>query len=85
VMAHDRCKDWGETLHHHIYSGHVHKDRWFEGRGFTAESLRTLAARDAYAAGAGYRSGQSMRLDVWHAVHGLQNRHFVGVERVLPT
>lgn len=38
--------------------------------GCVVESFRTLAAPDAYASGAGYRSGRDMKLDVIHRLWG---------------
>ena len=82
IMATDVPEDWGATHHRHWYCGHVHHESVIEMPGCTAETLRTLASRDAYAAGAGYRSGRDMRLDIWHRERGRINRHFVGVEEL---
>lgn len=79
VMACDRPKDWGETEHRHFYIGHVHHDTLKELRGVTVESMRTLAAQDAWHRGQGYRSGRDMKLDIFHRDHGRINRHIVGV------
>ena len=43
--------------------------------GVTCESFRTLAAKDAYAAGHGYRAGRDMRCIVHHREHGEVERH----------
>jgi hypothetical protein len=79
VMAHDRARDWGETEHRYWYVGHVHHDRVREFPGCTVESFRTLAARDAWHTGAGYRSGRDMKADILHREHGRIMRHVVGV------
>lgn len=82
IMATDRAREWGETLYRMWYTGHVHHDSVIELPGCKVESFRTLAPPDAYATAAGYRSGQDMKLDVWHARHGLVNRHVVGIRQV---
>ena len=80
VMSVDRAIDWGETLHRHWYTGHVHHESVKEFPGVVVETFRTLAPRDAWHARSGYRSGRDMRLDVWHREYGLINRHIVGIQ-----
>jgi hypothetical protein len=75
VMACDRARDWGETLHRYWLCGHVHSSSVQEFPGVTVETFRTLAAADAYAAGYGYRAGRDMRLIVFHREHGEVERH----------
>lgn len=82
IMAVDRAKDWGETLHRYWYCGHIHHDRLKEFAGCTVESFRTLAARDAWHAGQGYRSGRDMKCLVLHEEHGEIMRHVVGLSRI---
>jgi hypothetical protein len=82
IMATDKAEDWGATVHRYWYTGHVHHDSAKEFPGVIVETFRTLAPRDAWHAGQGYRSGQDMRLDVVHAQHGRTNRHIVGIEQV---
>lgn len=82
IMAVDRKEDWSATDHRHWYCGHVHHDRLKEFPGVTVESFRTLAARDAWHAGQGYRSGQDMKCDVWHREDGLIDRHVVGIRSI---
>lgn len=82
VMAVDRAKDWGETRHRHVYSGHVHHDELLELAGCTVEKVGTLAAKDKHAARSGYRSQRSMKCDWWHREHGRIVRHVVGVEQL---
>lgn len=79
IMACDRAKDWGETEFRHFYTGHWHHLQTKELRGVTVESLRTLAAKDAWHSAGGYRSGRGMILDVWHKDYGHRTRHTVGV------
>lgn len=70
VMATDRARDWGETTHRHWLMGHIHHESKREFAGVTVESFNTLAAKDAYAAAGGWRSGRSMQALVFHRVHG---------------
>jgi hypothetical protein len=75
VMAADRPGDWGATAHRYVYVGHVHHQDVKEYRGGVVEYFRTLAARDAWHAGQGYRAGRDMRLIVMHKDHGEVERH----------
>jgi hypothetical protein len=75
VMAADRPEDWGATVHRYVYVGHVHHQDIKEYRGGVVEYFRTLAARDAWHAGQGYRAGRDMRLIVLHKDHGEVERH----------
>lgn len=83
IMSVDRAEDWGDTIHRHWYTGHVHHDRAWEHYGVTGESFRTLAGRDEYHHSQGYRSGRDMKCDVWHTEHGLINRSIVGINRLI--
>lgn len=75
IMATDRPQDWGETLHRYWYTGHVHHISVKEFPGVVCESFRTLAAKDAYATGHGYRAGRDMCCIVHHREHGEIERH----------
>jgi hypothetical protein len=75
VMAADRPALWGTTKHRHWLTGHIHQRRVIEQPGCMVESFRTLAARDAWATAAGYRSGRDMTALVFHAAHGEVARH----------
>lgn len=79
VMASDQAVNWGATKHRYFYTGHIHQQTVTEVPGLLCESFRTLAARDAYATGAGYRAGRDMRLIVHHRDHGEIERHRVDV------
>ncbi len=82
VMACDRAKDWGETLHRYWICGHIHHDTVKEYAGVTVETLRTMAARDNWSHAAGYRSGRDMKVDVYHREYGRITRHIVGVHQL---
>jgi DNA-binding CsgD family transcriptional regulator len=75
IMAADRAKDWGDTKHRYWYTGHIHTRTVTESPGVICESFRTLAAKDAWAAGMGYRAGRDMLCIIHHAEHGEVERH----------
>ena len=79
VMACDRAEDWGQTKHRYWYTGHVHHQSVREYPGVVCESFRTLAAKDAYAAGHGYRAGRDMVAIIHHRDHGEIERHRVDI------
>lgn len=83
VMAADRAEDWGKTVHRYWYCGHVHHKSVEEYPGVMVEYFRTLAARDSWHTGKGYRSGRDMNCIVIHAEHGEvgRNRYDVGMFR----
>jgi hypothetical protein len=82
VMAVDRAKDWGETTFRYFYCGHVHHETVKEHMNVVIETFRTLAPKDAWHAGAGYRAMQDMRLHVIHREFGRINEHHVGIAQV---
>jgi len=75
VMATDKAVEWGATKHRYWYTGHVHSQHVREYPGVVCESFRTLAAKDAYAAGHGYRAGRDMLCITHHREHGEVERH----------
>lgn len=75
VMASDQSENWGLTKHRYFYTGHVHHQSVREYPGLICESFRTLAAKDAYAAGHGYRAGRDMVAIIHHREHGEVERH----------
>ena len=70
IMAADQHEAWGRTKHRYWYVGHIHHTRKLEYRGCTVESFRTLAAKDAWHAGKGYRSGRDMNRIAIHREYG---------------
>lgn len=78
VMACDRPEDWGETEHRMWIVGHLHHTKRIELAGCVAEIFRTLAPRDAWAQGAGFRGGRDMHRIVLHRDHGEVSRTMVG-------
>ena len=79
VMATDQAHVWSHTKHRYWYTGHVHHQSVKEFPGVVCESFRTLAAKDAYAAGHGYRAGRDMVCITQHKLHGEIERHRVDI------
>lgn len=75
IMADDRAEDWGATRFRYWYQGHIHHQDTKEYRGAVVEAFRTLAAKDAWHAAQGYRSGRDMRCIVHHKDFGEIERH----------
>jgi NAD(P)-dependent dehydrogenase (short-subunit alcohol dehydrogenase family) len=75
IMAADRAEDWGGSKYRYWYQGHIHHEHREEFPGCVVEAFRTLAARDAWHTGAGYRAGRDMRLIVHHKQFGEIERH----------
>jgi hypothetical protein len=82
IMATDRPEDWGATKHRYWLTGHIHHDSVREYHGVVVESFRTLAGKDAWHHGQGYRAGRDMKMDVYHRSYGRINRHIVGVDQL---
>lgn len=75
VMAADVPQMWGETQFRYWFTGHVHTRKVVEFPGVVWETFRTLAANDAWATAAGYRSGRDMTCIVLDSQHGEVARH----------
>jgi hypothetical protein len=84
IMASDKPVEWGATKHRYVYVGHVHHQDKKEYRGGVVEYFRTLAARDAWHAGQGYRAGRDMCSIVLHKLHGELERHRCDVAMIAP-
>lgn len=82
IMAHDKAEDWGQTRHRRWLVGHIHQEKVREFPGCKVEWFRTLASRDAWSHGEGYRSDRDMRVDVLHREYGVVTRHIVGIEQL---
>lgn len=80
VMATDVPEWWASaTAERHWFTGHIHSKTFWELRGCTLESLRTLAASDAYATRAGYRSKRASIAVTYDPERGEILRATVGV------
>lgn len=75
VMAADKPEDWGQTKYRYWYCGHIHNKKVIEMPGVIVESMRTLAPKDAWHAGEGYRAGRDMQCIVIHKDFGEVGRH----------
>jgi hypothetical protein len=82
IMAFDRCADWGQTNHHHWHCGHEHHREVREYAGCTVEVHNTLAARDSWAHGRGFRSNRQLSAIVYHRAWGEYARVTIGLDRV---
>ena len=82
IMAHDCPDQWGKTDYRYWHTGHIHSDNAKDGRGWRWESHRTLAAQDAWSAGAGYRSGRSIKGILYHSDFGEVNRSTVDIRAI---
>lgn len=82
VMASDRAKDWGDTEFRYWLTGHIHHDSKKEHPGCMVESFRTLAAKDAYAAYGGWRSGRDTKVIVYHKDFGEIERHTINIAQM---
>jgi len=79
IMAADKPVDWGGSKFRYWYVGHVHHKEVKEYHGGTVEYFRTLAARDAWHQGQGYRAGRDMCAIVLHKEHGEIERHICDI------
>ena len=79
IMACDRAEDWGDTLFRYWFTGHIHTKNSMERPGWVWESFRTLAAKDAWHAGQGYRSGRDMVSIHLHKDYGEVERHTLNI------
>ena len=80
IMAADRAVDWGQSQYRYWYTGHIHTKTVLElAGGVIVESFRTLAAKDAWTAGQGYRSGRDMNAIILHKDYGEIARHRVDI------
>jgi hypothetical protein len=79
MMAADRPVEWGKSLHRSFLTGHIHTETVREVAGVRVESLQAPAARDAWNAASGYRSGRSLSAITYHAEEGEIGRHRVNL------
>lgn len=83
VMTTDYRKDYGETEFHYIDIGHIHhKMAVKEMPGVVIESWNTLAGKDNWARGAGYRARQSLTVVLRSRTYGDVGRRVLPIEEV---
>ena len=79
MLSVDRAKDWGQTQHRVMFTGHIHQDKVREVSTVRVESFASPAAKDAWTAAAGYRSNRALNAITFHKEHGEVGRHRVVV------
>ena len=82
IMAADKSKEWGETEFRYWYTGHIHNKQAMEFPGVVWESFRTLAAKDAWHSGMGYRSGRDMVSIIHHKNYGEVGRNIASIAMI---
>ncbi len=82
LMAADKPEAWGRTRFRYWLTGHVHHESVKEHAGATVETFNTLAAKDAWHHGQGYRARRSMKCDVYDHRWGRVLRHECGIEQL---
>ena len=79
LLATDRAEDWGQSKFYYFWHGHFHQERVSEVGRVRVECFQSPAARDAFTAGAGYRSGRSLSAITIHKDLGEIGRHKVNI------
>jgi hypothetical protein len=79
LMATDYPQEWGETEFRVIFMGHLHHDWVKEVMGVRMETVRSLAGKDAWHHGKGYRSMRDTRVVIHHKDFGEVERHTCSV------
>lgn len=68
--ANEYRRIWGNTKRTIWYTGHVHHNTVKEMPGNLVESVRALAAKDAWHHASGYCAEREMKCDLWHLEKG---------------
>lgn len=79
IMAHLKSSEWGQTIHRHWLTGHIHHKTVKEFNGCKVESFNTLAPSDAWHAKSGYFAAREMHSLVFNGDHGLVARNICPV------
>jgi len=79
IMAHLWPQEWGQTVHRHWLTGHIHHKTVKEFNGCKVESFNTLAPSDAWHAKSGYFAAREMHSMTFNADHGLVARNICPV------
>ena len=74
IMVSDVPEMISETEHRYWMTGHIHHQSSKENAICIVESFRTLAAKDSWHHGKGYRSGRDMKCIVFHKRYGEDER-----------
>jgi hypothetical protein len=74
IMADDQSEAWGRTVFRHFLYGHIHHKTFKAYTGCSTESFKSIASRDSWHHGSGYRADRGMeRLD-YHEDGGIDSR-----------
>ncbi len=84
VMAMDRAKDWGDTIHRYWHTGHIHHKtlKGKEENGCYVESFRTLIPGDSHSHDHGYRSMSDATAIIYHKEFGEITRHYANAAMI---
>ncbi len=85
IMAADRPEEWGKSEFRYWYTGHIHNKQSMEFPGVMWESFRTLAGKDAWHFGSGYRAGRDMSCIIHHKEYGEIGRNTASLKLVRHT
>lgn len=80
VLASEFPKDYGSTIKRYAHVGHLHYDKVVESGLMRVEQHRTLAARDAYASRAGYKSEREAKVITYDSSYGEVSRMVITPE-----
>lgn len=82
LMAVDCEEIWSKSKHRYWLHGHFHSRRLIEALGCLVEGFRNLAPNDAWAQGAGFRSGRDMNVITYHKDYGEISRSTCDITRL---
>ena len=79
-MATDMPREWGDALYRLFLAGHIHHKTVKEYSGCTIETFRSIAAKDSWHNGAGYRARRAMECIILHIEGGEYGRNVVNIK-----
>lgn len=74
VMTEDKRVEYGRTLHHHFFLGHIHHHTSVDIGSMRIESFNTVIPRDTYAHSHGYRANRGQQAISYHREAGETSR-----------
>jgi hypothetical protein len=83
LMVADNREAVGRTEFGHWLTGHIHHESVKEFKTCTVESFRTLAAKDAWHAGSGYRSLRDIQSITYHKEYGEVGRDRISAKYLM--
>lgn len=69
-LADEYAREWGQTRHRFLFTGHLHHLKAADIGGVTWEQLRAVTARDAYAVGNAYSARAQLQAITLHRSKG---------------